>query len=511
MKEDKDRKTKAVSGRKAVLYARVSSKEQEKEGFSIPAQRKLLREYAGKNDIVIDKELTDVETAKAAGRTSFGEMVRYIKSNPKVGIILVEKTDRLYRNFRDYILLEDLDVEIHLVKENEVISQNSRSHAKFIHGIKVLMAKNFIDNLSEEVRKGLLEKAERGDWPHQPPLGYFNNRATRLVEVDRDKAPFIKRLFELYSTGLYSISHARDILHEEGLRSRTGKKLIKSVVDNMLKNPFYYGEFKYHGSLYQGNHEPIISRELYLRVQEVLRSTNRSRPQKRHFTFQGLIRCGRCGCMITAEAKKGKYIYYHCTHAHGNCHQPYIRERVLDRQFADALLAIRPDDDAANWITDCLERSSSQEELDRKADLKRLKQRYDKLQMMMEKSYEDRLSGVIDEGHWLSLSAKWRAELDRVRAQIDRHQGSGSDWIGESRRIIELAQRAHSLYLEQNAAEKRKLLFNLLSNSTLDDLTLYPAYTKPFDLFAEGVRIETKLPERNEQHGCFDVFSFSRR
>ena len=147
-----------------------------------------------------------------------GEMVKYIRSNTKIGIILVEKTDRLYRNLRDHVLFEDIDVEIHLVKENEVISRNSHSHAKFIHGIKVLMAKNFIDNLSEEVRKGMLEKAEGGDWPHQAPLGYINNKATRLVEVDRTRAPFIKRLFELYSTGLYSISQVRDILHAEGLQ-----------------------------------------------------------------------------------------------------------------------------------------------------------------------------------------------------------------------------------------------------------------------------------------------------
>jgi len=135
---------------KAVLYARVSSKEQEKEGFSIPAQQKLLREYARKNGFAVVQEFTDVETAKAAGRTSFGKMVQFLKVNSEVRVILVEKTDRLYRNFKDYVLLEDLDVETHLVKENEVISKDSRSHSKFIHGIKVLMAKNFIDNLSEE-------------------------------------------------------------------------------------------------------------------------------------------------------------------------------------------------------------------------------------------------------------------------------------------------------------------------------------------------------------------------
>ncbi len=148
---------------KCVIYARVSSKEREKEGFSIPAQQKLLREYAAKQGIKVAQEFTDVETAKTAGRAQFGKMVEYLKVHLDVKIILVEKTDRLYRNFRDYLLLEDLNIEIHLVKENEIISKDSRSHAKFIHGIKVLMAKNYIDNLSEEVKKGCGRKRNKGN------------------------------------------------------------------------------------------------------------------------------------------------------------------------------------------------------------------------------------------------------------------------------------------------------------------------------------------------------------
>ena len=143
--------------KKVVIYARVSSKEQEKEGYSIPAQIKLLKEYALKNDFNVVKVFQESETAKKAGRKSFNEMLAYLESN-NINIILVEKTDRLYRNFKDYVILEDYDLEVHLVKEGTVLSKNSKSHDKFIHGIKVLMAKNYIDNLSEEVKKGLKEK-----------------------------------------------------------------------------------------------------------------------------------------------------------------------------------------------------------------------------------------------------------------------------------------------------------------------------------------------------------------
>jgi len=150
-----------LSEQQAILYARVSSTEQQKEGFSIPAQLKLLKDYAQTNQFNITHTFVDVETAKRAGRTQFREMVKLLHVPPRSRIILVEKTDRLYRNFSDYVTLENLDVEIHLVKEGEILSKDSRSHVKFIHGIKVLMAKNYIDNLSEEVKKGHLEKESK--------------------------------------------------------------------------------------------------------------------------------------------------------------------------------------------------------------------------------------------------------------------------------------------------------------------------------------------------------------
>jgi DNA invertase Pin-like site-specific DNA recombinase len=146
----------------AVIYARVSSKEQEKEGFSIPAQLKLLRRYATDHGFPVVQEYVDVETAKRAGRTSFMAMVGFFQKQMQVKsdadsrrILLVEKTDRLYRNIKDWVTLDGLGIEIHLVKENDILSRDSRSAQKFMHGIRVLMAKNYIDNLGEETKKGM--------------------------------------------------------------------------------------------------------------------------------------------------------------------------------------------------------------------------------------------------------------------------------------------------------------------------------------------------------------------
>jgi DNA invertase Pin-like site-specific DNA recombinase len=140
------------------------------KGYSIPAQLKLLREYARTHDFELVREFVDVETAKTTGRKQFGEMVRFFREHPNCRVAVVEKTDRLYRNFRDCVTLEDLGVEIHLPKEGQVISKDAKSQAKLVHGIQVVIARNYIENLREEVRKGMREKAEQGIYPSRPEL-----------------------------------------------------------------------------------------------------------------------------------------------------------------------------------------------------------------------------------------------------------------------------------------------------------------------------------------------------
>jgi len=232
---------------RAVLYARVSSKEQG-EGFSIPAQQALLRQYAHQKNISIDAEFVDLETAKETGRTGFTAMLAHLRQrHTSRRALLVEKTDRLLRNLKDYVLLDELDVEIHFVKENVIITRDSRSSDKLIHGIRVILAKNYIDNLSEEVKKGLRTKASQGLYPSFAPPGYMNTTGRdgrRIIAPDPILGPIVTKLFEWFATGQYSLKAVARKAYEEGFRfRRSGQRIPISTLHKILRKRIYVGEF----------------------------------------------------------------------------------------------------------------------------------------------------------------------------------------------------------------------------------------------------------------------------
>lgn len=188
-----------------------------------------------------------------------------------------------------------------------------------MHGIKVLMAKNYIDNLSEEARKGMQEKAEQGIWPTKMPLGYRNVTGPdgkKIIVFDPAVAPIIAKLLEWYATGQYSVREATVKVRELGLVYRkSGTKIPASTVNAILRNRLYSGQFEWSGKRFQGSHDAIVSAELWDRVQSVMdgRLAKKHRRGPRDFAFSGLIACNACGCAVVGEIKKERYIYYHCT------------------------------------------------------------------------------------------------------------------------------------------------------------------------------------------------------
>src|ERR1039458_10395715 len=163
---------------KTVILARVSSKAQEDEGYSLDAQMKLLQGYCDSKGLSVVKVFKIAESAsKEQSRKVFHEMLTYISKN-KVYHLAVEKTDRLTRNFRDSVaiddwLAQDANRRLHAVKENLLVHKEAKSDVKFMWNINVSVAKRFTDTLREEAMKGWAEKLAQGWLPAPPPPGYM--------------------------------------------------------------------------------------------------------------------------------------------------------------------------------------------------------------------------------------------------------------------------------------------------------------------------------------------------
>ncbi len=499
----------------AVLYARVSSKDQEKEGFSIPAQQKVLRSYAESAGFKILEEFTDVETAKKAGRTSFGKMLTWLRRHSTCKVILVEKTDRLYRNLKDWVELDGMDLEIHLVKENIVLSESSRSHEKFIHGIKVLMAKNYIDNLSEEVKKGMLEKAEQGIWPGPAPFGYLNVSrpdGKRIIALDPERADVARRLFERYATGHFTLKELEKAALGDGVLTKKGNRLQIATIHLMLKNPLYKGEYFWQGVWHQGSHPAIVSPELWERVQDIMtgRGTTHPAVQKHHFAFNGIVTCGVCAelgdkRLLVGEIQKQRYIYYHCNACQRADRKPkFVREEVLGAMFADQLRRLHLDGDVLDWLKTALRSSHEDEQRHHKAAVDRLQKQYAGLQRKLDTAYDDRLDGRLSVERYEERSNTWREEMAHVRAELARHEGADRSYTEEGIALLELAGMALELFQSQEAPEKRRLLEFLCLNSEFHGDRIKVNWKKPFDVLAESIDAANKkgvaLNEKSDAH-----------
>lgn len=483
---------------KAVIYVRVSSKEQEREGFSIPAQKKLLTEYALTNNFAVIKVFEESESAKSAGRTQFKKMLTFLKENPEIRIVLVEKTDRLYRNNTDYVNLDPDkgNLEIHLVKEGGILSKESPSHQKFMHGIKVQMAKFYSDNLSEEVIKGMSQKALEGLWPSVAPIGYTNNRTTHTIEPDAIQGPIIKRAFELASTGQYSLSKLKRILYNEGLRSARAKaEMSKSQMQRVLTNPIYFGDFVWKGQYYKGKHHPLITKQLFDKVQVQMGYVKRSKLTKHNFAFTNTMTCAHCGCSITAEEKRKKsgksYIYYHCTSGKGRCDNViFIREEIINDWISDVLLQIQIPENIIEWTREALLESHQQERKYHQSQIETLDVRYRTLQLKIDKAYEDKLEGHIDHDFWITQNSRWKEEQTQIQSQLTVLRTKNTAYIDHGLNLLELAKQAATLFKTMTNDEKRELVNLVLSNPRIENGSLRYDLKKPFSMLANVYDLE---------------------
>lgn len=357
-----------------------------------------------------------------------------------------------------------------------------------VRSLKTMLATFYSDNLSEEVTKGMLEKARGGDAPGKAPIGYLNDRNSKRIIIDPDRAPLVRRAFELYATGNYSLFDIRKALIEMGFALRNGGRPPRTSIELMLKNPFYYGEFRWRGQLFKGNHEPLISRSLFDRVQTKLADKGPGVFQEREFAFGQFMTCGHCGCAITAEIKKEKYIYYRCTNGKGKCPQKYVREEALVGQFAEVVRAVRLDPRLASWIEEAVLEANEDEHRFQEAEVTRLNAEIARLTQRMERIYIDKLDGHIGDELWAKMSAEMKAAKRDAEARLGALGRADQNFKALVQSTLELAQAAHSLFLGETPHQQRELLYHVLSNCKMKDGVVVPEYRKPFALLAHAAK-----------------------
>ena len=494
---------------KSVIFARVSSREQEDTGYSLDAQIKLLQDYADKKELKVAKTFRVSESASGKQvRKEFNEMLNYVSKN-NFPIILCEKIDRLTRNPKDAGVVDEWvkendKREVHFVKESFILNKNTKAHESFVWNMKVAMARFYTDNLSEEVKKGMGEKLKQGWLPTKPPLGYktVGDKGHKIHIIDKEKAPFIRKMFELYAMENYSTKTLVDRMYKDGLRTRDGNKLVKSRLHELLSDPFYYGKIRWKGVVYAGKHDPLISKDLFDVVHNKLTRKTNAQYKKHLPVFKAKIKCEDCRGTITWEIQKNKW-YGHCGHYRNiNCTQKtYVRQERVEEQLFPFFDGVAPKNERViRWIEKALRESHADEvgyNETKREGLNRVVRIADR---RIEEAYKDKLDGKMPAELCESIIKKSAEEKELTLDSLKKLNESRKAYYEAGIAIHKLAFNAKNIYQSPKAtAEKRRLLLNhVFSNMTLDKDKVTPSYTLAFEFLAEWVPKLNKIFEPPE-------------
>ena len=334
--------------KKFFIYTRKSTDDKDRQVRSISDQLAELKDLALKEQLEVIDVFVEKQTAKIPGRPVFNEMLERMEKGEASGI-LAWHPDRLARNSVDGgKIIYLVDTEIIQDLKFSTFWFDPTPQGKFMLSIAFSQSKYYVDNLSENIKRGHRNKVKDGIWPQMAPLGYVNKN--RKIIPDENIAPLIKKTFEAYSSGSFTLRQLRDKFNELGLKRKSGKELAVSNYQKLLKNPIYTGLMLYNGEIHEGKHEPIISKKLFDSVQEVM--MRKSKPHSKGlkpFLYRGFFRCGECGCFITTETQKG-HNYLRCTKRKNPCSQKYTREEIITSEIQKKIKKVSLPDDWAKWM-----------------------------------------------------------------------------------------------------------------------------------------------------------------
>ncbi len=413
-------------------------------------------ELAKKDKFEIVDVFRESQTAKEPGRLIFNKMLSLIEQGKAKGI-LSWHPDRLARNSVDggrIIYLVDTD-KIQSLKFPTFWFENT-PQGKFMLNIAFGQSKYFVDNLSENVKRGLRQKVRQGIFPGPAPTGYLNSN--HIIVPDLERFSLVKKIFEAYSTGKHSLKD----LKQFGLVSRNEKLLSISNIQRMLSNPFYYGAFVFKEELYQGKHKPAISKKLFDKCQRVMKE--KTRPQKRNqiiYAFRGLLKCLECGCSITSETHK-EHNYYRCTKKRIPCSQPYVREENLTEQISKILQKVSL---SSAWTKKMIKELNKEKEVQAEP---LFAQTIRECELKLERLLDARLEGLISNEEYISKKQKILNQKIENEEKLRDFERKENRWLELCKQFILLANQAKDIALHGNLFEKKDFLKKIGSNLFLN-------------------------------------------
>ena len=480
---------------KYILYARKSSEDKSKQILSLESQVNEMKKMAHNLGLEIDQIYTESKSAKLPNnRPLFSEVVKLLENNNEVeGYgILCWKIDRLSRNPIDSGKIQWLLQQGKIKTIQTSDKQYLPSDNVLLLNIEGSMANQYILDLSKNVRRGIRTKLEKGGWPNNAPIGYLNDGQGGLL-VDKKRAKYVKKIFEMYMSGDYTIQEITDKIYLAGFTSRGGNKYHKSRIHKLLSNPFYYGLMVSGGKEYLGKHKPLISKGLFDKVQEMSLKKQHVKKNRLYFTFKGLMVCEKCGCSLTASKKKGKHVYYYCTNSRGNCaeHKSYITEKEMINILAKVFDHLVISDDLVermhNNSLELLVKGSpeQQEYLEAKDNLlnelqKRASRKDVLFDLLLDKS--------IGKDNFEAKKAIIEKEIEALNEDLEKLENEKNICLTEedlerTKNFFLDLKKLKNAFLKVNLSDKRKMLLETLWNVTIADKKLANINLKqPFSL-----------------------------
>ena len=452
---------------KFFLYARKSTDVEDKQVRSIEDQIAELRAFAEKENLEIVEELVEKQSAKIPGRPIFNEMIKRIEKGEANGI-LAWHPDRLARNSVDggrIIYLLDCG-HLQALKFPTFWAENT-SQGKFMLNIAFGQSKYYVDNLSENTKRGLRQKVKRGEYPGFAPIGYLNDPRIKNVVIDKKKSTIIKKAFELYAENNSRLEDVSNFLAQQGITAKSGKTLKRDRISFILSNPFYVGLFRYAGETHEGKHQPVISKKIFDKVQEILKQRGRPHHKQKNEpqAFCGLLKCGKCGMAITGEYKVKKqingnehyYTYYHCTHKSKmtKCNEPCIRQEILDKQISLLLQKFSLKKDWAEELQKMLEKDKNKTAQSFVAFVQEARNRIKEISAKLQRLLDGYLEQDIEREIYRVEKAKLLSEKKSLEEKITGLEQKQTGWLEPMRNWIKEAESIDKIANDSDLFRKK--------------------------------------------------------